>query len=114
LETSLLSLILPEGLSDYFELVKAEKNDNTYYFYLTERNLPPEEYKLDKLESKGFYEEETIRDFPLRGKACFLKVKRRKWLHISTGKIVNRNWHLVAQGTRLTQEFAIFLKGLVR
>ncbi|MGL6014937.1 MAG: ISAon1 family transposase N-terminal region protein [Selenomonadaceae bacterium] len=33
----------------------------------------------DKLLSKGFYEPVTIQDFPLRGKACYLKVKRRRW-----------------------------------
>ncbi|MCP9755691.1 transposase, partial [Lacihabitans sp. CCS-44] len=56
-------------------------------------------------------EEETVRDFPLRGKACFLKIKRRKWLNHDSGKIVYRNWNLVASGTRMTSEFAAFLKG---
>jgi hypothetical protein len=66
------------------------------------------------LESKGYFEEETVRDFPLRGKACFLKIKRRKWLNHDTGKIVYRNWNLVASGTRMTSEFSTFLKGAFR
>jgi len=55
----------------------------------------------------------TIQDFPLRGKACFLKVKRRRWLNEDTGEIVMRDWDIVAKGTRMTRDFAIFLKGLV-
>lgn len=29
-----------------------------------------------------------------------------------TGKVVYRNWELVAKGTRITQDFAAFLKGI--
>jgi len=54
-------------------------------------------------QSKGFFDEETVRDFPLRGKACYFKIKRRKWLNEDTGKIVYRNWGLVANGTRMTK-----------
>ncbi|MCP9769623.1 transposase, partial [Lacihabitans sp. LS3-19] len=74
----------------------------------------PSEYEGDKLESKGFFDEETVRDFPLRGKPCFLKIKRRKWLNHNSGKIVYRNWEIVANGTRMTTEFATFLKGAFR
>ena len=73
-----------------------------------------EEYKNAKLESKGFYEPITVQDFPLRGKACYFIVKRRRWLNLSTGNIIARNWNLVANGTRLTKEFADFLKAINR
>lgn len=107
----LIQLLLPEGLFEYFEVVKIEKEDNSYNIHIVEHNLIPKEFEGQKLESKGYFEEETVRDFPLRGKACFLKIKRRKWLNHDTGKIVHRNWNLVASGTRMTSEFAAFLKG---
>lgn len=114
METALLQFILPEELLEYFELTDAQKNSDSYTFYLSEKNIQPKEYIGQKLQSKGYFDEETVRDFPLRGKACFLKIKRRKWLNETTGKIVYRNWELVANGTRMTKEFATFLKGILR
>ena len=119
MDTNLLQFILPEELLEYFELTDAQKNSDSYTFFLSEKNIHPQEYKGQKLQSKrnaarGYFDEETVRDFPLRGKACFLKIKRRKWLNEDTGKIVYRNWELVANGTRMTKEFAAFLKGILR
>ena len=114
METTLLQFILPEELLEYFELTDAQKTSDSYTFYLSEKNIHPKEYTGQKLQSKGFFEEETVRDFPLRGKACYLKIKRRKWLNEDTGKIVYRNWELVANGTRMTKEFATFLKAVLR
>lgn len=109
MERNLLQFILPEELLEYFELTDAQKTSESYTFYLSENNIQPKEYTGQKLQSKGFFEEETVRDFPLRGKACFLKVKRRKWLNENTGKIIYRNWELVANGTCMTKEFSTFL-----
>jgi hypothetical protein len=114
LETDLLQFILPEELLEYFTLTDAQKTSDSYTFYLSEKNICPQEYTGQKLQSKGFFDEETVRDFPLRGKACYLKIKRRKWLNEDTGKVVYRNWELVANGTRMTKEFATFLKGILR
>lgn len=109
-ENEYLRLILPEGLLNFFKVTSAELKDNSYYIYLEELNIHPEHLKDSKLTSKGFYDEVTIQDFPLHGKACFLKIKRRKWLNEETGKNVSRDWNLVAEGMRMTGEFALFLK----
>lgn len=98
----------------YFEVVGADKNVISYTISLEEKNLLPGEFAGTKLSSHGFYNEITIKDFPLRGKACYLKIKRRRWVNETTGEIVSRNWELVAKGTRMTQEFASFLKEMYR
>jgi hypothetical protein len=43
-----------------------------------------------------------------------LHIKRRRWLNLETNKAVHRNWDLVAQGTRITKDFASFLKEIGR
>jgi len=106
----LLSYFLPEGLLDFFEITSIEKGESLT-IHLQEKNITPVEHIGHKLTSKGFYEEATIQDFPIRKKACFLKVKRRRWLNEDTGNYVARDWKLVAKGTRMTQELASFLKG---
>ena len=109
-ERTLLKYLLPEGLLDYFELSKVDLINDVFNIHLHEINQVPMEYSKDKLSSKGFFEEIKIQDFPIRGKAAFLYVKRRRWLNETTGETVYRNWEMVAKGTRLTKDFAAFLK----
>ncbi|GGZ32374.1 hypothetical protein GCM10007049_27300 [Echinicola pacifica] len=103
-------LVLPAGMLDYFNITSSEFKDDSSFIYLKEQNIQPEHLQGAKLTSKGFYDEVSIQDFPVRGKACFLKIKRRKWLNEDTGKNVSRDWNMVANGTRMTEEFALFLK----
>jgi hypothetical protein len=106
--------ILPKGILEYFELRKVEQTPTEIHIFLTEKNLPPAEYSHTKLTSKGFFDEIKVRDFPIRGKHVYLMIKRRRWLDESTGYPVFRDWEMVAKGTRMTSEFAAFLKGIAR
>ncbi len=108
---TLLKLLLPEEIFEYFDIVQIETGEKEIHVHLEEKAIKPEGYELVKLISKGFYNESVIQDFPLRDKAMFLHVKRRRWFSESTGKTVERDWDSVAKGTRLTKGFAIFLKG---
>ena len=110
----LLKYLLPEGLLDYFEITKVDLTSEVLSIYLSELNVPPKEYANDKLVSKGFYEEIKVQDFPIRGNASYLYIKRRRWDNETTGAVVHRNWELVAKGTRLTNDFAAFLKEIYR
>jgi hypothetical protein len=111
-EQQLLSLILPAGLLDYFEIKSIRDIKIGYEVLLEEKADIPVEYINEAMRCHGFYPEQTIHDFPLRGKVFDLIVKRRRWLNTSTKEVVSRDWDLVAKGTRFTQEFATFLKGL--
>jgi hypothetical protein len=110
----LLKLLLPEIIVDYFELTSYKKEQETLHLYLKEINSIPKECRNDKLSSNGFFEEITFQDFPIRGHQVYLHITRRRWLNEDTGKVVFRDWNLVADGTRLTQEFASFLKEINR
>ena len=107
----LLSLLLPSELVDHFDLIQVEHLDDGYHLFLDQKNVPPIDLKDHRLESKGFLDEAVLRDFPLRGKACFLHLRRRKWHDHDTGKTVYMSWETVAEGTRLTTQFRAFLKG---
>lgn len=110
--TNIIKLFLPAEIFDYFEIVNVESAGRTVHIYLDEKNETPEEYQQEKLTSKGFTEASIIQDFPLRDKAVYLHVRKRRWLIESTQRVVGRDWDLVAKGTRYTKGFAIFLKGL--
>ncbi len=110
----LLKLLLPEIIVEYFELTSYKKGEEILHLYLKEINSIPKEYRQCKLSSKGFFEEITVQDFPIRGHQVYLHITRRRWLNEDTGKVVFRDWNLVADGTRVTQEFASFLKEINR
>jgi hypothetical protein len=112
--SELIKLLLPEYILDYFELKTLEQKQETLHLYLEELNISPAEFSQDKLQSKGFFDSITVQDFPIREHKVYLHIKRRRWLNLTTNKVVFRDWNIVAQGTRYTQEFASFLKEINR
>ena len=71
------------------------------------------EYKENpKIESKGFCDAVTIRDFPIRDKGVDLIVRRRKWYDRQNNRYFSDSYDLKAEGTRYSKEFAAFLKGV--
>ncbi len=79
-------------LINYFDLTKHEVKEQEIDFYFTELNKTPEEFQNIKLHSKGFFPEDTLQDFPIRGNNMFLHITRRRWLHQDTSKVVTRDW----------------------
>lgn len=108
------SLLLPSGFTDYFDITQVDETATGISIYLSEKLKLSNEEKDKNLESKGFLPEVIIQDFPLRGKSLYLKIKRRRWVNKDTGEYVTRPIRIEASGTRLTAEFAAFLKGLRR
>jgi hypothetical protein len=112
--TDLLSLFLPQILVANFKLTNHKKEGEVLHLHFEEHIDIPKEFSDLKLHSKGFHKEIIIQDFPLRGLQVYLHIKRRRWVDINTNKVVERDWNLVAQGTRITNEFAAFLKEINR
>ena len=106
------SLLLPEGMLEYFEIDGVDEQAQEINIHLVEKNEVPREFRKAKVVSKGFFIPIRIQDFPVRGKQLYLHVHRRRWLIESTNEYVTRDWAVVAKGTRMTQEFASFLKEL--
>ena len=113
-DVELLKLFLPELLIEYFEIVKFEEENQILHIYFEEKNKAPKEFSSLILQSKGFVPEISVDDFPLRGKTVKLHIKRRRWTDTKSGNIIQRDWNLIAKGTRMTQDFAEFLKKISR
>lgn len=106
----LIAAFLPEGLLNYFDLTQFSQGEAGLHIYLEERNVVPQAAEGLIYHSKGFYPEVEVQDFPIRGKKVYLRIKRRRWENQLTGEIISRDWKLVQSGTRMTAEFAAFLK----
>lgn len=108
-----LSLFLPSGMLDYFDLVECISQETCFILLLEEKSTIPSELSHLSLHSKGFHPEIEVQDFPIRGKSVFLRIRRRRWEDPAKGRTYSRDWNLVATGTRITAEFGAFLKELL-
>ena len=109
----LAECLLPEDMVSYFEVVKVEKTAQTLDVTLEEQDSGVEGYPAGSLRPNGFYEESTVRDYPVRGRKMTFHIKRRRWVEVATGKSVSKRWDIVAEGTRFSREFAAFLKDML-
>ena len=108
----LLRAILPDVLIDNFDVVNFEKTDTRFDIYLDEKKVMMREDKNSRsVISHGFGEYHSIQDFPIRGRATYLHVRKRKWLDKAIGEIFSYDWDLSEfDETRLNAEFVAFLK----
>ena len=118
MENQWINHFLPEELLAHFDLAyiceacEIKTRKIFYLISLVEKNIVPEPYPSSDYESKGFYESKTIQDFPIRGKAVYLCIARRRWRHKERkNESINNDYSFVAEGSKLTQELSDFLKG---
>ncbi|GGW30319.1 ISAon1 family transposase N-terminal region protein [Arenibacter certesii] len=119
-DLTLLSLFLPEGILDFFAIVGFEQKPikNPLYFnrltvFLEEKKQIPALYKDHTYKASGFMEPRVIDDYPIRDNLVSLSLKRMRWDVLIDGKWIktSRDWNdFIAQGTRMSKEFAAFLK----
>ena len=116
MDKEIISHFLPEGLLAHFSITEVfllgdVKSKKMFFeICLEEDNKLLEEPDSSQYESKGFTEI-TLQDFPIRGKAVYLKIRRRRWRHkLDTKKVVRNDFSFVAEGSGFTQELSDFLK----
>lgn len=121
MDLSVLPYLLPSGLLAYFDIVEFKElgdvstKKDCFFIYLDEKNQLPEQYDSNQYESKGFYERTLIQDFPIRGKAVYLGIRRRRWRHKTDKNIeVKSDYTFISEGSKLTVELSDFLKGTGR
>ena len=91
----LLRAILPDVLIDNFDIVNFDKSADRFDIYLDEKKVQLKEDKTNPdIISYGFGEYRTIQDYPIRGRATYLHVRKRKWLDKSSNEIFSYDWDL--------------------
>ena len=109
--------MFPEELTDHFNishydmLCSLETKQEYWVIEFEEKNEVPNGYPATEYESKGFMGSKLIQDFPLRGRAVYLRGKKRRWRHKTTGEVIKGNFSFMADGSKFTQELSDFLKG---
>jgi len=120
LEQELLEEFLPDFLLNYFEIVALKKTGNIsskrmeFEIHLDEKNVLRKVDNQSDYESKGFLPSSRVQDFPIRGKAVYLIIRRRRWRHKITKKELSNDFSFVSKGSKLTEDISDFLKGTGR
>ena len=114
-------LFLPVDLLNHFEvlsfleLCEINTKEHIIELYLEEKNTLPSGYLNADYESKGFLPSKRVQDFPVRGKALYLNIKRRRWRHKNNpNEIIKSDYSFISEGSKLTKEISAFLKGTGR
>jgi hypothetical protein len=91
IDINLLHELFPSELMDYFSIwgfqTLCSMQTKTEYWlidFLEKNELPPG-YSFTEYETKDFMESNLIQDFPLRGKAVFLRIKLSDFLKDAGG-----------------------------
>jgi hypothetical protein len=115
IEKDALRYIFPVELMDYFDIVSVQELGNIkakedyYEVIFEEKPIIPEGVNVSEYESKGFFSK-IVQDFPIRGRAVFITIKRRRWRHKQTGAEISKDFSFMAEGSKFTKELADFLK----
>jgi len=109
LEKEFISYFLPQGLLQYFTIIRVEELGDILtkkmilQIELEEINNLPLGYDSSLYESKGFFPITAIQDFPVRCKAVYLAIKRRRWrLKESKNIVIHNDYSFVAEGSKMT------------
>lgn len=119
-ETNVLSLILPEGIPEWFEVtkMKEEANENAktdlekrlypkvLHVYLDEKKA--DEIRVLGLSPNGYTEPTTVSDYPVRNRKLMLHIRRRRYPDREGKSVLLNKYKPSADGTRMTMEYGIF------
>jgi len=111
LAKSLLSFLAPSVVTDNFELVSIREQSNSFILEFEEfEQLVPAELSTCEFKLNGFENPIELHTFPQKGKACFLRIRRRKWVDKQTGRSYSNEYNLHKPGMKTTDELGDFLK----
>ena len=106
----LAQVVLPGDILTRFIIANVELANNDILIYLDEK-ADADLLADANIESEGFMNPITVRDFPIRDRGVDLIVRRRRWYNKLTNKSFSVPFQEIkADGTRYSKEFAAFLK----
>ena len=93
---TLLETIFPSVIVENFDIVsiQQEPKEEELHIYIDEKKSIPVEFSSRRVVFNGFTPAKKIQDYPIRGNAVYLHVRRRKWLDTETKEILTKNYSI--------------------
>ena len=108
----LAACVLPEGILDYFNVVRVDEEpspkSDTLYSTILHIHLDELDNRTDDMavfRPNGFTEASVVQDFPIRDRKVAVHVRRRRWINEQGRNVVQNVYPLTAKGTCYSQEF---------
>ncbi len=82
---------------EYFDITgfqtlrKLSMKEEFWEIEFDEKNELPNGYPQEDCKARGFMQSNHIQDFSLRGKAVYLRLKKRRWRHKESKEILKRD-----------------------
>ena len=113
---TLLSLLFSQEISTNFRIKEVQDYSEHIEIHLEElAELVPEAlFDCEEIALDGFYNPKELQSFPIKGKAVYLKLYRRRWKVKGTTKHYSNSYNLNQEGVKATKEFSSFLKDTFR
>lgn len=107
-----LGLIIPEEMLNSFELSDVQESVDSIELELREcKELIPDRLKGADVVLDGFCNPIELQSFPLKGKATFIRLYRRRWKQRGSNQHESNIYDFADSGTKATRMFGAFLKG---
>ena len=107
----LMKMLLPSDFINCFTIEKIIETKETWEILLHEKeDKIPKELIGKKIVKDGFCNPIELQSFPIKGKAFYIKVFRRRWKEAGTQNSFNNTYDLNEEGMKATREFGVFLK----
>lgn len=111
IQAHLCSLLIPQDILMSFDISMIEEKEEDLFIDLVEKESCVPSKSLD-LVLNGFMSSIELNSFPVAGKRCFLRLKRRKWKHRGSdgSQSLTNTYDFNLEGTKATKPFGSFLK----
>ncbi len=109
---SLVSVLFPEDISIHFEIKSVNEYSGRIEIKMEElaELVPDALYSKEEIVLDGFCNPIELQSFPLKGKAVYLKLYRRRWKEKGKKEHFSNSYDTHPDGVKATKEFASFLK----
>lgn len=109
----LYSLLVPKEILIDFEITGVINRITDVTIELTEKPVKIPEKLLGKDPvHDGFMNDLELQNYPVQGKSCYLKIKKRRWKEKGSNGSQSfwNEYSFTAEGTKATKDFGAFLK----
>ena len=112
IQLQLYSLVVPKEILFSFEIENIKESEEIVEIALVEKELIPSELKGKQAVLNGYMNPIELQSYPIQGRKCYLKLKRRRWKAQGTTDSTNchNEYDFAAEGTKATKLFGAFLK----
>ena len=104
-------MILPDSIIEYFTVESIKERKDTWELVLHEKEerIPPSLIGKEVVKA-GFCNPVELHGFPVKGKALYRKIYRRRWKEAGKSECHDNQYDLHEKGMKATREFGSFLK----